>query len=119
MPRNISFFHTKRQIISQTKTVTRRPGWLFLKPGDILNACEKCQGLGKGGRMKRLGQIEVISVRREPLNAITAEDCVAEGFPLMTPLEFVEFFCRAMRCKLDTIITRIEFKYLRPVKEVS
>jgi len=31
------------------------------------NACEKCQGLGKGGTIKKLGQLEVISIRREPL----------------------------------------------------
>lgn len=112
MPRNISFHHTQEKIINQTKTVTRRLGWLFLKPGDILNACEKCQGLGKGGKIKRLGQIEVVNTWREPLNAITAEDCVAEGFPLMVPAEFVEFFSVTMGCKPDTIITRIEFVYI-------
>jgi hypothetical protein len=112
VPRNISFFHTQEQFRNRSKTVTRRLGWLFLKPGDILNACEKCQGLGKGGKIKRLGQIEVLSVRREPLNEITIEDCAAEGFPWMRPGDFVDFFCEAMRCHPGTIVTRIEFKYL-------
>lgn len=116
MPRNISFFHTQHQIRAQTKTVTPRLGWLFLKPGDILNACEKCQGLGKGGKIKRLGPIQVISVRREFLSAITADDCKREGFPWMSPSDFVEFFCEAMGCKPGTIVTRIEFEYL--LKEV-
>ena len=112
MPRNISFFHTGPQIEAQTKTVTRRPGWLFLKPGDILNACEKCQGLRKGEKIKRFGQIRVISVRREPLFVITAEDCAAEGFPDMTTIAFISFFCGAMGCKPTTVVTRIEFEYI-------
>lgn len=112
MPRNISFFHTGAQIKDQTKTVTRRLGWLFLKPDDILNACEKCQGLRKGGKIKRFCQIRVVNVRREPLNAITAEDCAAEGFPEMTAIAFIEIFCKAMRCKPTTSVTRIEFEYL-------
>jgi hypothetical protein len=112
MPRNISFYHTQEQVQARTKTVTRRLGWLFLKPGDILNACEKCQGLGKGGKINKLGQIRVISVRREPLNAITPSDCAAEGFPQMTPAAFIEFFCKAMGCTPETIVTRIEFEYI-------
>lgn len=103
MPRNMSFYYTQQQILDQSKTVTRRLGWLFLKPGHILNACEKCQGLGKGGKIKRLGQIRVISVWREPLNTIIAEDCVTEGFPLMTPTDFVKFFCEAMRYVMNVL----------------
>lgn len=112
MPRNISFYHTQQQIRDQTKTVTRRLGWLFLKSGDILNACEKCQGLGKGGKIKRLGTIQVTNVRREKLYAITPEDCAAEGFSEMTPVDFIEFFCKAMDCEPETIVTRIEFEYI-------
>ncbi len=111
MPRNISFFHTQEQIRDKSKTVTRRLGWLFLKAGDILNACEKCQGLGRGGKIKRLGQIRVTGVRLELLNAITASDCKREGFPQMSPADFIEFFCDAMGCTPETIVTRIEFEY--------
>ena len=39
---------TKEQILARTKTVTRRLGWWFLKPGDVVWACEKCMGLKKG-----------------------------------------------------------------------
>ena len=41
MPRNMSFMITKEQVRNRTKTVTRRLGWAFLKPGDIVNAVEK------------------------------------------------------------------------------
>ena len=112
MPRNISFFHTKEQIINQTKTVTRRLGWQYLNLGDILNACQKSQGLKKGEKIKRLGQIRVVDVRREPLNAMTIEDCAAEGFPEMTPFQFIAFFCLEMGCTSVSVITRIEFEYM-------
>jgi hypothetical protein len=112
MPRNISFNYSKEKIMNQSKTVTRRLGWLFLKSGNILNACEKCQGLGKGGKIKRLKRIRVIDVRREPLSAITADDCVTEGFPEMAPIDFIEFFCKTMNCEPETFVTRIEFEYL-------
>lgn len=112
MPRNISFLHTQEQFKDKSKTVTRRLGWLFLKPGDILNGCEKCQGLKAGEKIKRLGQIRIVSTVREPLNIITEEDVIAEGFPDMSPSEFVAFFCRAMGCDPQTVVTRIKFEYL-------
>jgi hypothetical protein len=110
-PRGVSFFHTQPQIKAQTKTVTRRLGWKFLKPGDILSACEKCQGLGKGEKIKKICRIKVVGVRREPLSAITAEDVALEGFPAMSPVQFIEFFCGAMGCTPKTIVTRIDFEF--------
>lgn len=32
--RNMSFALTTKQIINRTKTITRRFGWWFLRPGD-------------------------------------------------------------------------------------
>ena len=55
----------------------------------------------------------ITSIRREPLNAITAADCKREGFPWMSPSDFVEFFCKAMHARPCTIVTRIEFEYLK------
>ena len=112
MPRNISFFHTKDQLRDKSKTVTRRNGWLFLKAGDTLNACEKCQGLGKGGKIKVITQITIVDVSRVRLDTITADDCKREGFPDMTPAEFVKFYCDNMKVKPSDIVTRIEFTYL-------
>lgn len=112
MPRNISFMLTQEQFKNQTKTVTRRLGWEFLKPSDILNGCEKCQGLKKGEKINKLGQIRIVSTRLEFLNEITQDDCAKEGFSGLTPAEFVAMFCRHMKCKPKSIVNRIEFEYI-------
>lgn len=116
MPRNISFALTTRQFIAGTKDVTRRMGWVFLKVGDELCAVEKSQGLGKGGKIKRLGMIRVVSVRREQLCKIVLDmkygwqECRREGFPKMPPGDFMGFFCKSHRgCRHTDVITRIEF----------
>lgn len=112
MPRNISFFMTTPQFIDGTKDVTRRFGWWFLKPGDVLNAVEKSQGLGKGGKIKRLGLIRVVSVRAEPLNAITKDDCRREGFPDFEPTDFVKLLTVHYKCFSTAMVNRIEFERL-------
>ncbi len=114
MPRMISFALTTPQFEDGSKDVTRRMGWVNLKAGVQLMAVEKAMGLGKGGKVKRLGLIEVISVRREPLKAIRYEPngCGREGFPAWNWLQFVEFYCVANDCETDAIITRIEFRKL-------
>lgn len=116
--RNISFSLTEPQFLDGSKTVTRRLGWTSIKPGDRLMACRKCMGLKPGEKIVRLGEIEVVSVRREPLNRMTAdaaygrEEAIKEGFSHMTGGEFVEMFCRHMKEDSATVITRIEFKRL-------
>lgn len=111
--RNMSFTLTIPQFKARTKTVTRRVGWATLKPGDRIMACEKCQGLGKGGKIVRLGEIEIVHVLREQLNAITQDECVLEGFPDMTPADFISMFVRANYDFCPTrLITRIEYRYI-------
>lgn len=111
--RNISFAQTKQQVYNRTKRVTRRMGWLTLKPGEVLCAIEKGQGLKKGEKITRICQIITENIRREPLNAITKEEVILEGFPEMSPAEFVQFFCKGHKgCKPETIITRIAFDYI-------
>jgi len=112
--RIISAAQTKQQIIAETKTVTRRLGWLNLKVGELLQVVEKAQGLKKGEKMKRLKVIRVTEVHREPLNAITQAEVVAEGFPDMTPDEFIAFFCKGhKKCTPTTEVTVIHFEYVR------
>lgn len=117
--RNISFQLTTEQIKARTKDVTRRLGWLNLKKGDRLQGCKKCMGRKHGEPLERLAVVEVVAVRREPLGAISKPDVIREGFPDLTPAEFVEFFCRTHKDPLtkkqatsETIVTRIEFKYV-------
>src|SRR5690606_14704438 len=97
---------TTKQVKGRTKTVTRRLGWKFLKPGDVLNACVKCQGLKAGEKIKKLGQIRVVSVSWETLEEITSIECRREGFPDMPPSEFVAMFCRSMNCRPSDAVTR-------------
>jgi hypothetical protein len=112
MPRLMSVSLTEPQVVTRTKTVTRRLGWLMLKPGDRLTLCRKVMGRKKGEPLVRVAEVEVVSVRRERLDAITIDDVVSEGFG-MSPSGFVEFFCRTHKgCGPDTIVTRIEWRYL-------
>lgn len=116
--RNISFMLTTQQFIARTKTVTRRVNWEFLKAGDQLMGVEKGQGLKKGEKITRLGVIRICDVRRERLDYMLRDldygraECEREGFPEMTPSEFVEFFCRANRRFPIDPVTRIGFEYL-------
>ncbi len=107
--RNISFFLTTEQFLNGTKDVTRRFAWWTLKPGDLLQAVRKSQGRKKGEPIEKLGVIEIVSVRREPLYAITQEDCIREGFPHFTPDQFVAMLMQHAKCEHDTIVNRIEF----------
>lgn len=110
MPRLMSFEMTVAAIRKQTKTVTRRIGWRMLRPGDLLIACNRSPRTGNG--YQRIATLRVVKVTREPLDAITAEDVVREGFPFLPPEMFVTSFCQKMRCDPDTPVTRIEFEYV-------
>lgn len=112
MPRNMSFMLTTEQMQNRIKTVTRRTGWSFLKPGDIVNAVEKGMGLKKGEKIKRIRQIRITRVSKERLGAITQDECVLEGFPEMTPVDFVVMFCRTHACTPKTMVRRIEFEHM-------
>jgi hypothetical protein len=112
--RRMSFALTTQQIRNRSKTVTRRKGWKFLKPGDRLLPVEKCMGLKKGEKHVVIGDavLEVGSARRSLLGDITPEDCVLEGFPDMTPAEFCAMYCRANGGDDSQFCTRIEFLYV-------
>lgn len=116
--RNMSFALTTRQILDRSKTVTRRTGWAFLKPGDLIQAIEKGQGLKKGETVKRLAVLRVVKTQREWMSCFSArldavDECRREGFPEMTPDEFYQFFrgSHANPSDDDLLVTRIEFEY--------
>lgn len=110
--RNMSFMLTTQQVIDEQKDVTRRLGWWFLYPGDSVCAVEKGMGLKKGEKIVRLKTIIVVQSSPEPLNTITQEEVVREGFPDKSPEWFIDMFCKShKKCAPETIINRIEFKY--------
>lgn len=116
--RNMSFALTTEQVRAQTKTVTRRVGWKFAKPGDVVQPVVKAQGLKKGERVEKIGgPIRFVRVQRVWLTAIDRADLAREGFPDMTPAQFVEMFENANGGtpdgESDQKVTRIEFEYIK------
>lgn len=116
----MSFMLTTEQARKKAKTVTRRLGWWFLHPGDIVQQVEKSMGLKKGERIKKIHLIKIIKTHPESLDLLidpafieyAKTEMVKEGFPDMAPEKFVEMFCKHNRCKPHVIINRIEFEYL-------
>lgn len=119
MARNMSFSMSTDAVRDRTKTVTRRLGWGTLKAGDLLNACEKCQGLRRGEKVQRLGLIRVVDNRPEALSemerlslAEQALEMRREGFPRMTVPEFIAMFTEHNDVDRITPVNRIEFCYV-------
>lgn len=110
--RNMSFAMTTNQVKARTKTVTRRFGWWFLKPGDVVRGVEKAMGLKKGEKIKPLAVIRIISTRSEPLDAITQSDVINEGFPDWTPDQFVQMLVDHYKIDPTKEVNRIEFEYI-------
>lgn len=131
----MSFALTTAQILSRQKTVTRRVGWTFLKPGDLIQAVEKGMGLKKGEKVRKLAVIRVVYVRPEKLHELWrcdedfgAREMEREGFPGMPPAVFVDMFCashrvvdsvefgtgrlRYRKCEPGDEVNRIEFEYV-------
>ena len=110
--RNMSFSLTERQVRDGTKTVTRRLGWWFIKPGDEVMACIRCLGLRKGEHIEKIRPIRILSTTNCELWRITLEDCAREGFPELAPEQFTQMFCHEMNCRPDSWVNRIEFEYI-------
>lgn len=113
MPRLMSVAFTEDAVRARTKTVTRRKGWTFLRPGDRLTLCRKVMGRKPDEPVVRIVDVEVVSIRREQLGLITADEVAREGFPGMSPDEFVQrFFVAAQGIQPWGIVTRIEWAYV-------
>ena len=141
MARLMSVAFTEQAVRERRKTVTRRKGWIFLKPGDRLTLCRKVMGRKPGEPLVRLAEVEVERVHRSPLATLTdypltaypafllrnplsdylwrdweewrALEMVLEGFPGMDPAEFVQrFFVAAQGMTPSDMVTRIEWRYL-------
>jgi hypothetical protein len=113
MPRLMSVAFTEDAVRRRTKTVTRRKGWTFLAVGDRITLCRKVMGRKPGEPLVRIAEVEVLSVRREPLERITEQDLDREGFPGMSRQEFIRrFFVDAQGIQPGDLVTRIEWAYL-------
>lgn len=127
MSRLMSVSHTERAVVERRKTVTRRLGWRFLRPGDRLTLCRKVMGRKPGEPLVRLAEVEVVDVRREPLTSMTLADVPREGVPAdrwaldahevgcpdCAPVAWAGWFARTMRVPIDAAeVTRIEWRYL-------
>ena len=115
----MSVAFTEQAVVERRKTVTRRAGWWrdtrgkrLVRPGDTLELCRKVMGRKEGEPLVRLCEVEVISVTRERLDAITQREVELEGFPDMTPAEFIERFFTPQRILPRDLVTRIEWRYL-------
>lgn len=110
---------TEKPVRDRTKTVTRRLGWQFAKPGDRVTLCRKVMGRKKGEPLVRICNVEIVDVRRERLDAITADEVTLEGFPSWTVHDFIIMFMRSMKCGHTTEVTRIEWRYLTMAVDVD
>lgn len=117
--RNISFAITTRQFLARSKIVTRRLGWVNLKPGETLQGVKKSQGLKRGERVEPLGLIKVIRSDRELLRRIIdfpeygRLEMILEGFPGMDPERFIEMFIKSHKgATPESEVTRIQYEYL-------
>lgn len=93
-------------------------GWLGttapLYERGILIDCPGCGRKAIYRRPRRGGLLRVLSVRREPLGEITQDDVRREGFPDLTPEEFIALYCAPGPPEPHRIVTRIEFKKEEP-----
>lgn len=119
---------TLEAVRERRKTVTRRheDTWVKLKAGDRLVLIEKGQGLKKGEHQVVVTEVEVTSVRVEPVTLMTSDvrygrqECALEGLPQMTPDEFVAFWAKGHKERLHDDeglplrpkCRRIEWRYL-------
>jgi hypothetical protein len=120
MSRLMSVSLTEQAVRERRKTVTRRLGWRFAKPGDRVTLCRKVMGRKPGEPLVRIAEVELVDVRREPLSAITDMDVEREGGEHL-PLEdagrtraeaFASWFAWTMGISVDDEVTRIEWRYL-------
>jgi hypothetical protein len=119
--RNMSFSLTTDAYRRGDKSVTRRLGWRYLRPGDRVMGVEKAMGLKKGEKIVQLHPFEVLSNESEPLmdivrrpyrNTRMTHETSLEGFPGMTSTEFVEMFTEHNGCDPEDEIQRIELRHL-------
>lgn len=97
----------------ENKSVTRRiwaPSYAkamlkYLNAGRVMPAFKK----SRRSHGEQVGWSRWTNLRQEPLSAITPDECRLEGFPELSPEEFLGMFFPAH--PLDTIVWRGVFDY--------
>lgn len=125
MSRRMSCSMTIDAVRSRRKTVTRRSllTWSTLAAGDRLTLVERGMGLRRGERQVVLAEVEVVSVRLEPLLAgLSHGEIRKEGINKhMTPHEWAHWWADAHGVgggDLGTVwCRRIEWVYLDEQKQ--
>jgi hypothetical protein len=126
MSRLMSVAFTEKAVRDRTKTVTRRKGWWtdkngrqLVKVGDRVTLCRKVMGRKKGEPLERIVDVEILSVRREPLGLVTKEgELTKEGFPdwdtpsIVGPRRFIDAYFVPQGLDFADDVTRIEWRYL-------
>lgn len=109
--KNMSFALTTRQYRRRTKDVTRRLGWLALKPGQRFMGVVKGMGLRKGEQVQRLHAAEATHIWREELRSLIEfpaygqSEVIREGFPHLTPAAWPDGRPFTSRCRRDACAT--------------
>ena len=91
MSRLMSVSLTEDAVRARTKTVTRRLGWRFAKPGDRVTLCRKVMGRKPGEPLVRICDVEIVDIRREVLLTMPYLDVAREGFSDWTREQFAAF----------------------------
>lgn len=113
------------QVRARSKLETRRSWytWTNLEPGDRLLLIEKGMGLRAGEKQVPLAVVEIAAVECQRLRDITQEQVAAEGFPEMTPAEFIAFWMDGHGLRFggpgvrnvvsrDFVVRRIVWRYI-------
>jgi hypothetical protein len=111
----ISCAKTTDAVRQRRKLVTRRRAgtWKNLKAGQLLLVVDKIRGLKKGQAAEKLAVVRVVSVRLEPLKAITGEDVALECLAgADTPEQFIAAYCSMNGELPDCETRRIEWEYV-------
>ncbi len=118
--RLISFAITPMQVFRCNKDVTRRNGWRHARVGQHLAGVLKAMGRKPGEKVVGIRPVVITAVSLQPLDTkhITQDECRREGFPDLTPDEFIALYRRHMKPTADGLVTRIAFRYL-DLRELS
>lgn len=79
---------------------------------------EKGQGLKKGEHIVKIHMFIPVSSKWEPLQRLLDDpeygkrEVIYEGFPYLTPAEFVNMLCEKYNCGPEKEFNRIEFKHI-------